>query len=182
MRKITIALLTTGLLVAPSVQASTKRTHHKSVLPPPACQFDGDRSAFDIEGLKSELMVTALVCKKQDRYNVFMSRYQPDVQRQEVVLAAYFKRSYGKSNQKAYDEYITNLADVQEQDGLKAGTAFCDNLPAMFDEVMSLHDSSELLDYTHSKPMAQPMDFAMCTGAPPTLPASKSRHHTVQHG
>ena len=182
MRTISIALLAAGLLAAPALQAATKRsTHqHAAVLAAPACEFPDDRTAFDIEGLKSELMVTALACKQQDKYNAFMSRYQPDVAREERNLAAYFKRSYGKQSQKAYDEYITNLADVQEQDGLKGGTALCNNLPAMFDEVMSLHDSSELHDFTNSKMIAQPITFETCTGTPPSSASSHRAKHVAR--
>ncbi len=181
MRIATTALLAAGLLAAPSLHAASKRPSHARVVPmaAPACEYPADRKAFEIEGLKSQLMVTALACKQQDKYNAFMSRYQPDVAREEQNLGQYFKRSYGRGSQKAYDEYITNLADIQEQDGLKAGTALCDNLPAMFDEVLSLHDSSELHDYVNSKLIAQPIAFQTCSGTPPAEATShRSRHST----
>ncbi len=182
MRIVTTALLAAGLLAAPSLQAATKHASRSrsAVLGAPACQFAADRTAFDIEGLKSQLMVTALACKQQDKYNAFMSRYQPEVAREEAALAAFFKRSYGKSWQTAYDEYITNLADVQEQDGLKGGSALCSYLPAMFDEVMSLHDSSELHDFTNSKMIAQPIEFQTCTGAPPVAAGTHKGKHTAR--
>lgn len=181
MRILPSALVATLLLAAPALQASTKRSHVRSTatpLLPPACQFDTDRSALEIEGLKSQLMVTALACKEQDKYNAFMSRYQPEVARAEQNLSAYFKRSYGRQATTQYDAYITNLADVQEQDGLKAGTSFCSNLPAMFDEVMSLHDSSELPAYTNAKVIAQPITFDSCPGAQPVAPSTKKVRHS----
>ena len=67
---------------------------------------------------------------------------------------------------------------MQEQDGLKGGTALCSNLPAMFDEVMSLHDSSELHDFTNSKMIAQPITFETCPGAAPASPAARRTKHT----
>lgn len=183
MRLVPTVLMAASLLATPSLHAATKRSihAHAAVLPAPTCEFPADRTAFDIEGLKSELMVTALACKQQDKYNAFMSRYQPDVAREERNLASFFKRSYGRQSQKAYDEYITNLADVQEQDGLKGGTALCSNLPAMFDEVMSLHDSSELHDFTNSKVIAQPITFETCTGTPPASGSTSRRtKHTTR--
>jgi hypothetical protein len=172
--------LSVFLLSMPAPQAAprhpaAKHTSAAASAIAPACEYPDDQRAFDIEGLKSQLMVTALVCKQQDKYNAFMSRYQPDVAQEERALNAYFKRSYGKSYQKAYDEYITNLADIQEQDGLKAGNAFCDNLPAMFDEVMSLHDSSELHDFANSKAIAQPVTFESCPALAPTPATHKPR-------
>lgn len=179
MRVLSSALLAAGILAAPLIPgfATPKHTSHArtAVSLAPACEFPADRTAFDIEGLKSELMVTALACHQQEQYNAFMSRYQPTVAEQEHALNAYFKRSYGRTSQKAYDDYISNLANIQEQDGLKAGTAFCDNLATMFSEVMSLHDSSELHDYVNSKTIAQPVTFETCAAAPPAEPKARRR-------
>jgi hypothetical protein len=180
MRALPFAAFAATLIVALPLGATTTAKHSvKSHVTVTAskCEFPAERTAFDIEGLKSQLMVTALACKEQDKYNAFMSRYQPDVMRTERDLVTYFKRSYGREAQKAYDEYITNLADIQEQDGLKSGNAFCANLPAMFDEVMALHSSSELHDFTNAKVIAQPVTFEACAEAPPPAPR-KTRHAT----
>jgi hypothetical protein len=179
MRVLPSAVLAAAMLAAPSLQAASKHTAHSkpAAILAPACEFPADRVAFDIEGLKSQLMVTALACKEQDKYNAFMSRYQPSVAQEEHDLNAYFKRSYGKQYQKAYDDYISNLANVQEQDGLKAGNAFCSNLPAMFDEVMSLHDQSELHDFANSKVIAQPVTFETCTTPPPETAKPRTSRH-----
>lgn len=181
MRVVSSALLAAGLFVAPMISNATTTRHARaSALAAPACEFPADRTAFDIEGLKSELMVTALACKQQDRYNEFMTRYKPAVAAEEHDLNAYFKRSYGRSAEKAYDDYISNLANIQEQDGLKAGTAFCDNLATMFNEVMALHDSSELHDFANSKTIAQPVTFEMCAAPPPAEPRGH-RHGKSNH-
>ena len=182
MRLLTASLLAAGLLASPCLQAATKHARSGKVasVGAPACEFESDRTAFDIEGLKSQLMLTALACKKQDKYNAFMSRYKPQVAGAEAGLATYFKRSYGRQGQTQYDEYITNLADEQEKDGLKAGTAYCENLDVMFDEVMSLHDASELHDFTNAKAIVQPMTFETCTGAPPSV-GRKARHGSAKH-
>ncbi len=182
MRVLSSALLAAGLFVAPLMgNATTHKSHGKApAVTAPACQFPADRTAFDIEGLKSELMVTALACKQQDRYNEFMTRYQPAVAAEEHDLNSYFKRSYGRTAQKAYDDYISNLANIQEQDGLKAGTAFCDNLAAMFSEVMSLHDSSELHEFANSKTIAQPVTFDMCAAPPPPVTRT-AKHGKAKH-
>ncbi len=170
------AAIAFAMLASPMAEAAkSSRTSHAAAANP--CTQPDDRVAFDIEGLKSELMVTALVCKDQDRYNSFMSRYKPDLASQERTLNSYFKRVSGRAYQKAYDDYISNLANVQEQDGLKAGTAFCDNLPDLFDEVMALHDSAELDEFANSQALVQPVAFQECTSvtAPPTT-VRKVRH------
>jgi hypothetical protein len=170
------AALALAMLASPIAEAAKPKHAAKSAVADP-CTQPVDRVAFDIEGLKSELMVTALVCKEQDRYNDFMTRYRPDLAVQERALSGYFKRISGRASQKAYDDYISNLANVQEQDGLKAGTAFCDNLPDLFDEVMALHDSNELDEFANSQAIVQPVAFRTCT----TVVSPPTTSHKVRH-
>jgi hypothetical protein len=147
---------------------------HTIVGPDPCTQPD-DRQAFDVIGLKSELTVTALACHEQDRYNAFMRMYQPAVADADRELNSYFKRAYGRRATAEHDEYITNLASAQEQDGLKSGTAYCGAFTDMFDEVMSLQNASELADFAHSQAIAQPVTFTKCS-AVPVKPAPTRRH------
>jgi hypothetical protein len=144
---------------------------------PNECTRAADRTAFDTEGLKSELMVTALACKQQDKYNAFMRTYQPAVAAEEKDLTAYFKRVYGKRYHTEYDEYISNLANAQSDNSLKSGTAFCSEFQSMFDEVMSLHNASELPAYANSQDIVQPASFQACADLP--VKAVRSRHHTT---
>ncbi len=175
MMRLLPVLLAASLIAAPAL--ARKHTTHAVSEVGDSCTAPDDRTAFDVEGLKSELMVTALACKQQDKYNAFMRTYQPAVASEEADLHAYFKRAYGRASTKAYDDYISNLANVQEQDGLKAGTAFCDNLPNMFDEVMSLHSAAELPDYAKSQPLVQPVDFVQCS-ATSVKATTPTRHHS----
>jgi len=169
------AALALAMLASPVADAARSKT--SKAAPPNPCTYEGDRVAFDIEGLKSELMVTALVCKDQARYNDFMGRYKPELANEERALGAYFKRVNGRASQKAYDDYISNLANVQEQDGLKAGTAFCDNLPDLFDEVMALHSADELDEFANSQAIVQPVAFQTCaTVAAPPVTVRRVKH------
>ena len=174
MRRLLLSMLSAGLIAGPAM-AKTHATAHTET-----CTNTADRTAFDTEGLKSELMVTALTCGAKDKYNGFMRTYQPSVASQEHELSAYFKRAYGRSATKAYDDYISNLANVQEQDGLKAGSSFCQIFTNMFDEVMSLHDGTELADYAHSQAIVQPVAFTTCSEVP-VKALSKPRHRVVKH-
>ncbi len=142
---------------------------------PSTCTKPADRTAFDTEGLKSQLMVTALACKQQEKYNTFIQTYKPTMAAEEKDLNAYFKRVYGRQYQKAYDDYISNLANVQSDASLKSGTAFCDEFESMFDEVMSLHDATELTDYANSQAIVQPVAFATCSDVPVKPTHSKHR-------
>ena len=150
------------------------------------CGINQAREAFDVQGLKSELMVTALSCNAPERYNDFVAKFRPDLVAQESALNSYFKTTYGRGAQTAHDDYITQLANVQSERGLKAGVAFCKQRIAMFDEVSVLHDASDLSGYAEAKDVVQPASYETCS-APSAFGSHSARvrrvsaHTTVHH-
>lgn len=134
-----------------------------------SCMRPAEMRAFEVAGLKSELMVIAISCQAQDRYNGFISRYRRDLQSDDHLVHSYFARTAGRSAQRAHDDYITNLANAESQDGLRQGTLFCQQHMAMFDEVMALKDAHELSSYAQGKALPQPIELSEC-------PAPKPRH------
>ena len=165
----TVATAACGL-VAPAASAES------------SCGMSPARAAFDIEGLKSELMVTALSCNQQDSYNAFVQRFRPDLLREEGTLNAYFKRSYGRAAQREHDNYITQLANVQSERGLQAGTAFCSQRADMFSEVGALESMSDLSGYAEAKDIRQPAVYETCEAPLPTSPVVRQRPiHRIRH-
>lgn len=140
------------------------------------CGMSPAREAFDVQGLKSELMVTALSCGAQDRYNAFVEKFRSDLVTQDNALKAYFSSSYGRSAQTERDNYITQLANVQSERGLQAGTSFCDQRVSMFDEVAALDNGADLGSYAEAKDIVQPATYETCTA--PTL-AKGSRERRI---
>ncbi|MBB2203143.1 hypothetical protein [Gluconacetobacter tumulisoli] len=126
------------------------------------CTSSPAHEAFDVQGLKSELMVTALSCNMQDKYNAFVGKFRTKLMDEEGALNAYFRTTYGRSAQREHDDYITQLANVQSERGLKSGTAFCDQRVAMFDEVAALETSSDLSSYAQAKDIIQPASYETC--------------------
>ena len=127
------------------------------------CGISTAREAFDVQGLKSELMVTALTCNVRDRYNAFIEKFRPDLTAEEGRLNGYFRSTYGRGAQTAHDDYITQLANVQSERGLKAGTAFCQQRISMFDEVSVLRSASDLGGYAEAKDIVQPASYETCS-------------------
>jgi hypothetical protein len=136
------------------------------------CARPADKTAFDVAGLKSQLMVTAITCEATERYNAFILRYRPNLVAEEKVLTAYFNRTFGKRAQAEHDDYITSLANSQSQNGLKAGTGFCAQNMAMFDQVMALRGGAELPDFATGKSPVQPIALVVCST--PDRPARAS--------
>jgi len=141
------------------------------------CGNSPAHEAFNVEGLKSELMVTALSCQTQDRYNAFVAKFHPALNDAETRLNNYFHTTYGRRAQAEHDDYITQLADIQSLGGLKSGTVFCTQRTAMFDEVEALETVSDLSHYAEAKDVAQPASYESCA-APKTVDRH-SRHGTA---
>ena len=137
------------------------------------CGISSARQAFNVQGLKTELMVTALSCNVQDRYNAFVSRFRPDLTVEEAALNSYFRSTYGRGAQTAHDDYITQLANVESERGLKAGVAFCQQRVSMFDEVAVLNNASDLGGYAEAKDIVQPASYETC--AAPNMPGHTAR-------
>ncbi len=134
------------------------------------------REAFDVQGLKSELMVTALSCGAQDRYNAFVEKFRPGLNAEESTLKAYFTGAYGRSAQKQRDDYITQLANVESERGLQAGTQFCDQRVSMFDEVAALDSVGDLGGYAEAKDIVQPAAYDSCAVPAPVKQSGRARH------
>jgi hypothetical protein len=159
MRVLSLPLLATGLLSAGIALAEP-------------CARPADLTAFDIAGLKSKLMVTAITCNLQDRYNDFVQRFRGELVAQERALHAYFARVSDGRAQRAHDDYITSLANTQSESGIHQGTLFCQRNTGIFTEVLALAKGSELPAYAASKQLPQPIDIGAC--APPTRTAQAS--------
>lgn len=139
------------------------------------CIRPTDHTAFDVTVLKTHLMVTALTCAANEKYNAFVTKYQPELVQHDKALGGYFSRAHGRRARQQQDDYVTQLANSQSQVGVVQGSLFCNRNIGMFDEVMALRSGSELTDFAAGKAFAQPISLSACTDAPATTKASKAR-------
>jgi hypothetical protein len=137
------------------------------------CARPTDVTAFDVAGLKSKLMVTAITCNQQDLYNQFVRRFQSDLMVHEHNLHAYFVRVYGGRAQHEHDDYITSLANTLSESGIQQGTLFCQQNVSIFNEVLALAKGTDLPVYAASKAFPQPIAVAACPA--PTRTAQAGR-------
>lgn len=141
----------------------------------PMCARPQEKAAFDVSALKSHLMVTAVTCHTEERYNAFIHQFQPYLATNEKTLSGFFQRAYGRRAQSSQDDYITNLANAQSQLGVKAGTLFCSYNLGMFDEVMQVKAGQDLPSFSQSKPIQQAMAVQECPPpAPPKAAPAKT--------
>jgi hypothetical protein len=146
------------------------------------CASVADESAFEIEALKTELMVVATTCKgpSEDRYNDFVRRYQPTLLQANKNVAAYFARRGGPRQN---DFFITELANARSNEARQLGGDFCSRNSGLFSEVMALSGPADLAPYAATKDLLSSSVSSCSSGssastaaaAPPTRTASKPK-------
>ena len=159
MRYLLSGLLAASVLVAPRAEA--------------AQWGPADQPVFDVQGLKSQLMVLASGCPgSEGDYNAFVAKYRSVLTANDAAMAAYFRRAYGRGGQREEDGFITNLANAQSEAGLQQGSEFCPRNEVMFQEVMSLTDINELAEYAAGKDV---IPAQMMAPAPAPAPRATAR-------
>lgn len=141
------------------------------------CVRPGDYPAFDVTALKTKLMVTALTCSADDKYNAFITRYRPELASHDKTLNSFFSRANSRRARQQHDDYITQLANSQSQTGLSQGSLFCRYNLGTFDEVMALRSGAELTDFAAGKSILQPVVAPECAATSASAPAKRSRAH-----
>ncbi len=129
------------------------------------CSSLTDQSAFEVQALRSELMVLATGCHDDDKYNAFIRRYQPDLQANERAIDAYFSHRYGRMGQTEHDRFVTELANAMSRQGSDLGGDFCPRNGLIFNEVLALPASSDLPDFAAGKDLV-PASVDVCGPMP----------------
>jgi len=132
MRRLILSLAAAGTLVCQQAAAQLQ------------CLASSERAAFDVQALRSEVMVLATGCSDDAQYNAFIQRFKPELQANERDVDAWFKKKFGRRAQSEHDRFVTDLANAQSSAGNKLGSDFCPHNGMIFQEVMALRDSAEL--------------------------------------
>jgi len=136
----------------------------------PFCARPAEKAAFQVAGLKSRLMVTALACDATDKYNSFIATHRAALLPQEKELSAWFARHYGRRGQTEHDQYITNLANAQSRRRIIDNARFCTDGQKLYADVAALKSSSEVPALAASRTISQPFNVQECPAAPAPAP------------
>ena len=149
----------------------------------PRCTSEADQTVFELEALKTELMVVATTCKQEDRYNAFVQRYQPTLAQNGRSFGQYFSRAHGRTGQRQNDIYITELANARSNAARILGSDFCPRNGGLFEEVMALSGPADLAPYAAGKDLLS-AGVTACEGAPAprATPARAAPAHRAARG
>jgi len=134
------------------------------------CLAPAERAAFDVQALRSEMMVLATGCSDDAAYNAFIERYKPALQANERDIAAWFKHRFGKRGQSEHDRFVTDLANAQSSAGTRLGSEFCPHNGMIFQQVMALLDASELPQFAAGQNLV-PASLDICAEEVAQAPA-----------
>jgi hypothetical protein len=136
------------------------------------CSSVSDQSAFEVQALRSQLMVLATGCHDDEKYNAFMRRYQADLQANERSINAYFQHRYGKAAQVEHDRFVTDLANAISRQGSDLGGDFCPRNGLIFNEVLALESAAQLTEFAAGKNLV-PGSVEICTPMPSSATAAR---------
>jgi hypothetical protein len=144
------------------------------------CMTSADQATFDVQALRSEMMVLATGCSDDSAYNAFITRYQPELQANEREVDAWFKKKFGRRAQTEHDRFVTDLANAQSNAGTRLGSDFCPHNGAIFQEVMALSSAHELSEFAAGQDLV-PTSLDVCAeetaqAAPPVKHVVRKRH------
>ena len=135
------------------------------------CAAPADRAVFEVQALRSHLVVLATGCPETDRYSAVIRKYQPELQANAQAVAVWFKRYYGARGQFEHDKFVTDLTNAVSGGATVLGGDFCPHNGLLFDEVMSLRSGADLAHYAAAKDLV-PASIDICPG-PQSKPAPK---------
>ena len=130
--------------------------------PARACAGSGELAALQSRVLLSDLMVSALSCNEQPRYNAFVTKYKTDLGKQGALLQEFFRRAYSGSGRPQMNRFVTDLANNSSNYSLEHIGLYCQETAKEFDELLSGKQSS-LAAYAASQPYANIHGVAPCT-------------------
>ena len=100
------------------------------------CARSREQIAIYTAELRAQLMVAALSCGQQGRYNSFVTRFQHELSTHGRALRLQFKRQYGAAGDRHLNEFMTRLANRQSRRSAKARAPFCAQATVLFHQLL----------------------------------------------
>ncbi|WP_137177591.1 hypothetical protein [Roseomonas sp. AR75] len=144
-----------------------------------SCLQSAERTAFEVRALQSQLMVAALACNRDNDYNAFVRKFQGDLAASYRGVESHYRRTAGRNSARETDGFITQLANAQSQDGIRAGSHFCPLVTPLFQVALSARNVEELAMISVERNVLNPLSTPTCTtSSAPARPAARQAANT----
>jgi hypothetical protein len=91
----------------------------------PTCVSGRDEIALNARVLQTELMVAALACGEERRYNAFVTTFRGEIAAQASSLRRLFNRTYGAAGPRQLNAFVTRLANDASIRSGAGGGRYC---------------------------------------------------------
>jgi hypothetical protein len=135
-----------------------------------SCVQSAERTAFEVRALQSQLMVAALACNRDSEYNAFVRKFQGDLTSAYRGMQGHYRRTAGRAHEREMDGFITQLANAQSQDGIRAGSHFCPMVAPLFQVALSARNAEELALISVERNVLNPLTTPTCTATATSTP------------
>ncbi|HLF58090.1 MAG TPA: hypothetical protein VI732_00505 [Alphaproteobacteria bacterium] len=126
------------------------------------CASPAEKAALDARVLQSELMVAALTCGENARYNAFVQKFEPELVGFGKALRSYFARAYGKAGENELNQFVTRLANGATIRRTQfTMPQYCASAVNLFNSVLSV-ELSGLRDFAGQAPFASDSGIESC--------------------
>lgn len=156
-------LMLAGCAEQPKPQPAAFVRAPRPIVPTPAkaCAGSSELAALQSRVLLSDLMVSALSCNEQPRYNAFVTKYKSDLGKQGAMLQEFFRKAYGRAGRTHMNRFVTDLANNSSNYSLEHIGLYCQETGKEFDELLTSQRAS-LTTYAASQPYANIHGVAPC--------------------
>ncbi len=141
------------------------------------CAADQDQAAFDVNALKTELMLMAVSseCRRETDYNAFINRFRQQLIEADGRVVAWYRAHFGtgRTLNLKIESFVTELANQRSRAAQRVGGDYCARSSLLFTEISALPSGSDLAAYAAGKNM-MPADLPACE-TPPAPPARRTR-------
>ncbi|SHJ50455.1 hypothetical protein SAMN02745194_02703 [Roseomonas rosea] len=158
-----IRLFAAGLVAAVAATPAIAQT----------CLRPAEKAAFEVRSLQSQLMVAALLCKQDEQYNAFVRQFQSPLASAWEGMSTHYRRANGAVGVRLRDNFVTELANVQQMDSGRQGSHFCQNVSSLFTAAMAAPKTTEgLANLAVANNLSNPHGRSECGAA--TTPAART--------
>jgi len=158
------ALLLGSCAEAPKPEPAAFVRPPRPMIPTPAkaCATPDEMAAFQSRILLSDLMVSALSCNEQKRYNAFVTKYKTDLGKHGAALQHYFRKAYGASGRTHMNRFVTDVANNSSNYSLEHIALYCKETGKEFEQLLASNETS-IARYAASQPHANIHGVKSCT-------------------
>ncbi|MFN3077028.1 MAG: hypothetical protein ABT940_09150 [Alphaproteobacteria bacterium] len=125
------------------------------------CAKPPEMAALSVSELQSDLLVAALNCDAQARYNAFVEKFRPELDKANRTVGAWFRSAYGKGAQSRVDKFKTSAANDASARNLAAPRGYCTEASTLFD-TLDTTTPDKLAEIATRQPFADAHGIAAC--------------------